>query len=156
MKAVKHKLSASKVSELKKELAYLESKGRKEIEEQFDTLKNQVIEELDNPYISISDERLFLETRIHEIEEILANTEILDENISRNADTVEIGSIVKVGFEHFEVEYTIVDPIEADPLSKKIASDSPVGKALIGHKLGDSVDVEVSGIKRKYWILKIK
>lgn len=153
MKKKKHYISSHKLEELTKELETLTTSGRKNISERLADLHNQTVEELDNPYADVIEDKDYMEKRISEIKSILSNYELIDENA--NHQIVEIGSKVKVGFESFEDTYEIVDPVEADPINKKISSASPVAKALIGHKVGDVVEVTVNFISHRYRILSI-
>ena len=88
---------------------------------------------------------------------MLKNATIVDEN-EVPADTVNVGSIVKVKDFDFneEDEFTIVGSAEADPLENKISNESPVGKALIGKKAGDKVEVIVPDGISKYEIISVR
>jgi transcription elongation factor GreA len=153
MERKKYQLTATKVEDLKHELSLLSTKGRDEIAERFVNVQDQVIGELEDPFSSISEDKFFLEKRIAEIQEILENVEIVEEH--HNNKIVEIGSEVRVGQESFENVYTIVESIEADPLTGKISCESPVGKALLGAKLGDILEITTGPLKIKIRILEI-
>ena len=88
---------------------------------------------------------------------MLRNATIVDES-EIPSDVVSVGSKVRVKDYEFdeEVEYTIVGSAEADPMSYKISNESPVGKALIGKKVGDIVEVAVPGGVNKFEILEIR
>lgn len=148
-----HKLSAQKLAELKRELEELKSKGREEISNRLESVQHEIVEELDNTFFSINEDKFFLEKRINELNDIIEHTQIVE--VEDSAETVCLGVKVKVGFENYDDTYIIVDPIEADPLSKKIASDSPVGSVLMGRKVGDTVSVEIAGLKKVFRILSI-
>ena len=83
------------------------------------------------------------EARIIEIEEILKNATVLNES-DLNTNAVTIGSKVRLLDTEYdeEVEYHIVGSTEAEPMMGKISDESPVGKALLGHLVGDNVEVE--------------
>ena len=83
------------------------------------------------------------EARIIEIEEILKNATVLNES-DLNTNAVTIGSKVRLLDTEYdeEVEYHIVGSTEAEPMMGKISDESPVGKALLGHMVGDNVEVE--------------
>lgn len=149
----KYKITSVKKEELEKELAKLETKGRDEIADRLDFIRNQPTDEDDYPFVDVLDDKEYLEKRILEIKQILANSEIINDKSKHTI--VEVGSRVKVGFEGFEDEYMIVSSIEADPLIKKISEESPVGKALLGSKVGDTVDVQIGHVQKKFRVLHI-
>lgn len=154
MSRAKYLISAQKLEELQAELNKLVTEGRKDIAERFKSLQTQTVEELDDPFAEVSDDKFYLERRVEEIEDILKNYELIHDD--PNFPGVEIGSFVRVGFEGFEDNYEIVDPVEADPLQKKISCESPVGKALLGKFVGETVEVNIGGISKKFRVLEIK
>lgn len=149
----KYKITARKKEELEKELKELETKGRNEIADKLDWLRGQLFDGDDDPFADVLDEKNYLEKRIIEIKDVLNNCSIVEEGV--NTDTVQIGTKVVVGFEGFEETYNMVSSLEADPLKKKISDESPVGKALIGAKVGDTVEVRIGPMNKKFRILKI-
>lgn len=149
----KYKLTAKKQKELKKELKKLETKGRQDIAEKLDWLRQQPTTEEDNPFSDLLEDKNYLEKRISELKEILGNSEVA-KNAKNNI--VDIGSAVTVGFESFEETYIVVSSIEADPLKGKISDESPVGKALMGTKVGDSVKVQVGPVVKEFRIILVK
>lgn len=153
MQKKKYQLSSSKVRKLEEELEILSIKGRKDISERLESLQHQTIDELDDPFTEISEDKFFLEKRIKEINEILKNVEITEEN--EKSSKVILGTNVRVGFEGFEQVYRIVDPLEADPLNSKISIESPVGKALLGSKVGDIINIQINNSVYKYRVLEI-
>lgn len=102
-------------------------------------------------------EQAFIEGRIKEIENMLRNARIIkDEEVT--GDTVNLGTTVKLKDRSTDevFSYTIVGSAEADPLNFKISNESPIGKAIIGHKIGDVVKVEVPSGIMEYEILAIE
>lgn len=85
-----------------------------------------------------------VEARIKEIEAILDNYELIKEKVSTK--TVQIGCCVTVKMIDFDEEekYEIVGVIEANPLENKISNEAPLAKAILGHKIGEVVEVEVA------------
>ena len=84
------------------------------------------------------EEQGLVETRISEIEDILQNAEII-KNGSKSK--VSLGSKVELKTGNKQIVYTIVGPVEADPLAGKISNESPIGVALFGKKVGDSATI---------------
>lgn len=85
-----------------------------------------------------------IEARIKEIEVILDNYELINEKVSTK--TVQVGSCVTVRLIDFDEEetYEIVGVIEANPMENKISNEAPLAKAILGHKIGETVEVEVA------------
>jgi len=107
-------------------------------------------------YLAAKERQAFVEKKIHEIEQRLANSEIID--ISNfPTDRVGFGSIVTLlNLEsREEVSYQIVGPDESDITSGKIAIISPLAKALLGKGVGEEVTVQAPGGLKRYSILKI-
>ncbi|KKR05690.1 MAG: Transcription elongation factor GreA [candidate division WS6 bacterium GW2011_GWF2_39_15] len=149
----KYKITSQKKKDLEKELNKLETKGRSEIADRLDFIRQQPSDEDDYPFADVLDDKEYLEKRISEIRSILSNSQIIDD-LSKHS-VVEVGSKVKVGFEGFEEEYLIVSSVEADPLSKKISDESPVGKSLLGAKVGDTIEVQLGHLQKQFRILNI-
>lgn len=98
-------------------------------------------------------EQSFLEGRILELEEIFKNVEIIEKKHSQGV--ISLGSKVVVHIDGDEEEFHIVGAPEANPKQKKISHESPLGKALVGRKVGDVVEIEAPIGKIKYKIIKI-
>ena len=106
-------------------------------------------------YIKAKEDQGFLEGRIQELEYILSNAVIIENN--GNKDVVSIGSRVTIQEEDYPEEtYHLVGPTEADPSKGKISHESPIGKALMDHKAGETVEAETPGGVIKLKILKIE
>lgn len=107
-------------------------------------------------YKKAKEDQGFLEGRIQEIEYKLRNAIIINEdNIKVNA--VGLGNKVKIQSDDDDPEeYLLVGASEADPRNGKISNDSPIGSALIGHKVGESIEVTTPGGKITFKILKIE
>lgn len=154
METQKYQLSEKKIEELQLELKELETKGRKEIADSLDWLRSLPNDLEDVTFSDYLDEKSYLEKRISELKTILSNCEQLP--AESDPSSVDVGNRVLVGFEGFENEYLIVSAIEADPMNNRISDQSPVGKALIGKKVGDIARVETGNIKKEFRILKIE
>lgn len=108
-------------------------------------------------YDAAKDEQRDIEARIEELEKILKNVEVVVED-EVDSSKINVGCVVKLLDIEFdeELEYKIVGSSEADSLKGKISNESPVGKALIGHKKGDKVSVETQMGIAEYKILGIE
>ena len=105
-------------------------------------------------YSAAKEELAFVEGRVQEIELILKNVEIIEE--AKHTNTVSLGKKVTIKAEKGDSqEFYIVGEFEADPMEKKLSQTSPIGKALVGRKIGESVEVEVPDGKISYKILQI-
>lgn len=150
-------LTAQGLKKLEHELDELKTVRRKEVAQRIkEALAFGDISE-NSEYDEAKNEQAQVEERIAKLEKMLSNAKIIDEeNIS--IDTVGIGSKVIVKDKEFneEIEYTIVGSAEADPYESKISNESPVGRALIGKKAGDIVEVQVPDGVIEYEVLDIR
>ncbi|MDI3547973.1 MAG: transcription elongation factor GreA [Halanaerobiales bacterium] len=108
-------------------------------------------------YDDAKNEQAFIEGRIKEIENMLRNARIVkDDDIT--GETVNLGTTVRLREKETDeiFAYTIVGSAEADPLNFKISNESPIGKAILGHKIGDLVKVKVPSGIMEYEILSIE
>ena len=103
-------------------------------------------------YQAAKEEHAFVEGRIKEIEELMRRAEI---SSTQSTSGIDLGNTVIVEKDGVESTYIIVGEFEADPLEKKLSSTSPIGKALLGRKVGDTVNIEVPAGTLKFKILKI-
>ena len=109
-------------------------------------------------YDDVKNEQALLEQRIAQLEERVRRATVVDEN-HVNTDVVSVGVLVHVKDQKSgdSRKFQIVGSAEADPGESKLSNESPIGKALVGHKRGDVVTVEVPrGPKRKLKITKIE
>lgn len=142
--------------QLEKELEMLKTVKRREIAQRI----KQAIEFGDisenSEYEDAKNEQAFIEGRIATLEKMLRNAKVIEDN-NLSKDYVSLGSTVLLKDLEFgdELKYTIVGSVEADPDGNKISNESPVGKAILGHKKGEVVDVEVPVGTIKYEILDI-
>ena len=145
------------VKKLEDELEYLKAVKRKEITEKIKVALGYGDLSENSEYDEAKNEQAFTEGRILQLENMLKNAEVVDES-EIPTDTVSVGSIVKVKDYDFdeEVEYTIVGSAEADPMNFRISNESPVGKRLIGKKVGDVVEVNVPDGVSKFEVLDIR
>lgn len=152
----KHILTSKGMQALEDELQDLKVVKRKEIAQKIKEAREQGDLSENAEYDAAKDEQRSIEARIEELEKIIKNAEVIDESNIDN-DTVSIGSTVKFYDEEFdeELEYRIVGSTESDILKGLISNESPLGKALIGSKIGEEVEVEAAEGISKYKILGI-
>ena len=144
------------VKKLEEELEFLKTVKRKEITEKIKVALGYGDLSENSEYDEAKNEQAFTEGRILQLENMLKNASVVDE-AEIPVGTVAVGAIVKVKDYEFDedVEYTIVGSAEADPMNFKISNESPVGKALIGKKIGEIVEVAVPDGVNKFEILEI-
>ena len=141
---------------LEDELFDLKVYKRKEVAQKIKEAREQGDLSENAEYDAAKDEQRDIEARIEELEKLLKNVEVVGQD-EVDADTVGIGSRVKLYDVEMdeEVEYTIVGSTEADALNGKISNESPVGAALIGSKVGETIVVETLSGDLEFKILEI-
>jgi len=149
-------LTEEGLKKVQEELHYLKGVKRKEIAEK---IRNAVAfgEIAENAeYNDVKNEQSFIEGRILALEKIIENYELIDKE--ENPDCVLLGSevLIKDMKSKKECKYTILDYVESEPDCGKISISSPIGRALLGKKKGDLVEVRVPAGHVKYKILDIK
>ncbi len=112
-------------------------------------------EDLNPEFISFQEDMSFLRSRITELKNILDNYELIKSPSRQNKNVIGLGAKVLVSIDGEKDEFVITGTLEANPSLGKISNESPVGKALMGHKVGEEVVVS-SPIKTVYKIKKIK
>ena len=152
----RYKMSAERLEELKNELVYLQTVREKEVADQIREARSFGDLSENSEYDEAKTEQGKLYSKIAEIKDLIENAEIVEK--TDNVDSVGIGSIVTVkDIEFGDVDvYQIVGSQEANPMEGRISDDSPFGKGLFGHKLGEIVDVEAPAGILKFEILKIE
>ena len=149
-------LTEEGLKKVQEELHYLKGVKRKEIAEK---IRNAVAfgEIAENAeYNAVKNEQSFIEGRILALEKIIENYELIDKE--ENPDCVLLGSevLIKDMKSKKECKYTILDYVESEPDCGKISISSPIGRALLGKKKGDLVEVRVPAGNIKYKILDIE
>ena len=141
---------------LEDELFDLKVYKRKEVAQKIKEAREQGDLSENAEYDAAKDEQRDIEARIEELEKLLKNVEVVGQD-EVDADTVGIGSRVKLYDVEMdeEVEYTIVGSTEADVLNGKISNESPVGAALMGSKVGETIVVETISGDLEFKILEI-
>lgn len=92
-------------------------------------------------YDAAKHDQAFVEGRIREIEDILRRVEVIDDAPNGDARVVRVGSTVTIEIDGVEETYTIVGAVEAKPAAGRISNESPFGRALLGHHLGEQVEI---------------
>ena len=153
----KNILTYEGLKKLEDELEDLKVVRRKEVADKIKEAREQGDLSENAEYDAAKDEQREIEARIEELEKILKNAEVVDED-EVDVDTINIGCKVKVLDMEFdeELEFRIVGSTEASSLQGKISNESPVGKALLRHKVGDVVEVETQAGSIEYKILEIQ
>ena len=150
---------------------YLTSDGEAQLKEELEQLKGPARQELaqrlrsaiqmgdlseNADYHKAKEDQAFLEGRIQELEYLIRNAVIIEENRAAR-DVVDVGAHVTIQEEDYPPEiYMLVGAKEADPRNGRISNESPIGKALLGSRVGDEVIAETPGGKLKFKILKIE
>jgi len=144
------------LKKLQDELQDLKVNQRREIAQKIKEAREQGDLSENAEYDAAKDEQRDIEARIEQIEQILKNAEVVDED-EVDLDVVNIGCLVRVLDIEYdeEEEYKLVGSSEASSLQNKISNESPFGKALIGAKVGDVVEVEAPAGVVKYKVLSI-
>lgn len=152
----KNILTEEGLKALEDELQDLKVYRRKEVAQKIKEAREQGDLSENAEYDAAKEEQRDIELRIEEIDKILKNAELVtDEDV--DASVINIGCTVRIKDLEFdeEMEYKIVGSTEANSLKGKISNESPVGKALIGAKAGEKVEVETPSGVVKYKILEI-
>ena len=152
----KNILTYEGLKKLEDELENLKVVRRKEVSQKIKEAREQGDLSENAEYDAAKDEQRDIEARIEELEKILKNAEVVVEE-EADLDKVSIGYSVKIldcEFEE-ELEYKIVGSTEANSLKGKISNESPVGKALLGKQVGDTVTVETPAGEFSYKVLSI-
>lgn len=136
-------LTAEGKKKLEEELDFLRGEKRKEIAEKIKVARSYGDLSENSEYDDAKNEQAILEARIVTIEATLKNAVVVDEADISN-EHIHVGSKVKVENKTLKkkIEYKIVGSNESNPKEGKISDESPIGKALLGHKKGDMVEVE--------------
>ena len=153
----KNILTYEGLKKLEDELQDLKVVKRKEVAQKIKEAREQGDLSENAEYDAAKDEQRDIEARIEEIEKILKNVEVVDED-EVDLDKVSVGCRVKVLDVTYneEMEFKLVGSTEANSLKGKISNESPVGKALIGAKIGDVVKVETQAGSIDYKIIEIQ
>ena len=157
--ASRFKMSQERLDEIKQELYYLETVREKEVSELIKEARSFGDLSENSEYDEAKTEQGKLYSKIAELKILIENAEIVDKSeIDAPKDTVTLGSIVRVLDLEFneEDEYEIVGSQEANPKQGRISDDSPAGRALRGHRAGDTVSVVAPAGEIRLQILSVE
>ena len=157
MQGKKNSLTYEGLRKYESELEELKVVRRQEVAQKIKEAREQGDLSENAEYDAAKDEQRDIEARIEELENILKNVEIVDED-EVDLDKINIGCRVKLWDVEFEeeLEYKIVGSTEANSIKGKISNESPVGKALLGHTVGEVVQVETGAGIIEYKVLDIQ
>lgn len=154
MDAKKIYLTKDGLSDLKREYEDLAKAKRPEVVSRVSAARDQGDLSENAEYTAAREELSFLDGRIEELEELLKEVVIIrDDGHTKKA--INLGSKVTVKVDGRKEEYTVVGEFEADPMAKKISHESPLGKALLGKRVGETVEVEAPAGKIVYTVVTI-
>ena len=149
-------LTPDGLRKLEEELEFLKTVKRKEVAERIKQAKEFGDLAENSEYEDAKNEQAFMEGRILTVEAMLRNAKVIDNHDVRS-DVVTVGATVRLEDEAGEeLNYTIVGSPEADPCHDRISNESPVGRALLGKRKGQTVTVKAPGGTIKYTIKAIK
>jgi len=149
-------VSAEGLRQMEEKLKYMTTVRRAEVAEHLNIARGFGDLSENAEYDEAKDEQAKLEADIVELEAALRNVIVIDGEIS--TDAVNVGTTVRVLYldEGDEEEFTIVGARESDPMNNKVSNESPIGVALLGHKMGETVSVEAPDGAYDLKILEIK
>lgn len=145
-------LTKEGLEELKKEHHEINSVRRPEVVQRLSEARDQGDLSENAEYHAAREELSFIDGRIDELEEILKQVELIGETKSNN---VALGSKVTLKVNGKDEVYSVVGEWEADPKDRKISHESPLGKALMGKAIGETVDVEAPAGKITYTVVSL-
>jgi len=146
-------LTEEKLKKLKKEYEELQKIAQMKVREKIPEIFHS--EELNPEYLAYREDNELLQARLADLKYILKNTELIKTPPKEKQNIVNLGAHVTIETEGQIDEFEIIGSLEANPSLGKISNECPVGRTLLGHRVGDMVVVQ-SGMKTVYKILKIK
>jgi len=150
-------LTQEGLEKVKSELDHLTTVRRKEVAQMIAEAKAEGDISENAGYDEAKTAQGFLEGKIRELENVLKHAQVIEDS-EQSADTIALGRtvIVKEVGTNFEETYTIVGSMEADPVNGRISNESPVGKALLGKRVGAEATVETPGGEINFEILNVE
>jgi transcription elongation factor GreA len=145
------------VKKVEDELEYLKTVKRKEVTQKIKTALSFGDLSENSEYDEAKNEQAFVEGRIATLENMLKNAKVIDDDDIKT-DVVSVGAVIKVKDLDYgdEMEFTIVGSAEADPSKMKISNEAPIGRGLLGKKVGEKVEIQVPDGKCTYEVMEIR
>lgn len=147
-------LTKERYDELTRELESLRNEKRREVAEQLQRAKEYGDLSENAEYAEAREEQSRVEARIAELDDTLKSAVIIKKH-EGGANAVHVGSTVSVRRDGATISYTIVGSSESNPAENKISNESPIGRALLGKKVGDTVQVETPAGTAVYTVIDI-
>ena len=146
-------LTKESLEKFKKELAFLKNDKRKEISARLKYTAGFGDLSENFAYHQAKDDQAFLEAKIRQLQEIIANAKVLD---GKTDGTVRVGCLVTVDYDGKKENFEIVEPEETDPFNGRISYKSPLGESLMGKSVGMKGEIKMPAGKTQYKIIEIK
>ena len=148
-------LTKEGLAELKKEYEELVKVKRPNVLARVTQARNMGDLSENAEYVAVREELTFIDGRIDELEIILKDAVVIRENIKTTNHAIKLGSTVTLYSSGKKEIFTVVGEWEADPMNKKISHESPLGKVLLGKKVGEKVQVKAPAGKITYSIVSV-
>jgi transcription elongation factor GreA len=148
-------LTSNGLKELKVELKELEENKRPRLIERVTIARDHGDLAENSEYTNARDDLAFVEGRIEELQELITKAKLIRNQTKGKQKQIQLGCKVMIKVDGKKQTYEVVGEWEADPLKQKISHTSPLGKALIGKKAGEKIEIEAPAGKVTYLILKI-
>lgn len=151
------RLTSGAIQKIEDELAILEKKERPRVAERIKHARSYGDLSENYEYQAAKEEQGMLEARIRELRAVLSRAQVVEAN-SNEDGVAGLGSRVKVRYKSFDEEevYTIVTMVDADPMENRISDQSPIGEALMGARVGDTVEYDAPAGKQQMEVLAIE
>ena len=153
----KYKMSQERYDEIKEELHYLETVREKEVSELIKEARSFGDLSENSEYDEAKTEQGKLYSKIAELKALIEKAEII-EKTEMDRGTVALSSRIKLldVDENEELEYQIVGSQEANPMSGRISDESPIGRGLLGHRVGETVTIDAPAGEMQFTILSVE
>lgn len=148
-------LTKEGLEELRKELEELVKVKRPDVLERVSQARSMGDLSENAEYTAAKEELSFIDGRIEELEELLKQVVLIEENSKNINHVIKLGSKVILNVKGKKETFMVVGEWEADPKEKKISHESPLGKALIGKKVGEKIEVEAPAGKILYTVVSV-
>jgi transcription elongation factor GreA len=156
MDAKKIYLTREGLGDLKKEFEELSKVKRPDVLARVSQARSMGDLSENAEYVAAREELSFIDGRIDELEELIKQAVLIQESHVKGNHVVKLGSTVTVHIKGKKEVFTLVGEWEADPKEKKISHESPLGKALLGKRIGEKVEVEAPAGKLGYTIVSVQ